>query len=197
MRLFDSSTWVPLEEFGDVQQGATLSRVRDAQGDELEIVHIRDLDGLDVSTELERDKYTKEKIDRYLTQQGDVLVSLRANPVKASVVTALTEGSLVGSNLALVRPYSKIDPYFLAGLLRSEFINQRLNALIGGSVIPSLSVAALRKFELPFVPKEQQNILAQSFCSLERYKSLTDKLVTARGQQLEAHLVHLFETSYG
>ncbi len=196
MRFFDSSIWVPLERFGDVQQGATLSRVRDVQGGELSIIHIRDLDGLDVNTELERDKYAKEKIDRYLTQQNDVLVSLRANPVKASVVTAAAGGSLVGSNLAIVRPYPEVDPYFLAGLLRSDFINQRLNALIGGSVIPSLSVAALRKFELPLVPREQQSILAQSFCSLERYKSLTDKLVTARGQQLEAHLSHLFETSY-
>lgn len=197
MGFFDSSIWIPLEQFGTIQQGATLSRVRDEQGHELSIVHIRDLDELAVNTNLERDRYAKEKIDRYLIQQGDVLVSLRANPVKASVVDASVEGSLVGSNLAIIRPFPEIDSYFLAGLLRSEFVNQRLNALIGGSVIPSLSVAVLRKFELPLVPKDKQSILAQSFCSLEQYKSLTDRLVKARARQLEAHLSQLFETDYG
>lgn len=188
-----SSTWAPLEIFGEIQQGATLSRVRDDHGEELSIIHIRDLDRLEVSENLERDRYAKDKVERFMVRPGDVLISLRANPVKASVVTNIVGDSVIGSNLARVRPNRDVDPYYLAGLLRSELVGRRLSAEVGGSIIPSLSVAVLRKFEIPLTGIDQQKLLAESFKAFEQYELLTARLVEARERKLETYLSNLFE----
>lgn len=187
--------WVPLEELGEVQQGATLSRFRHEGGNSLRVIQIRNLDKLEVASDLEEEKYLGEKVATYRVEVGQVLVSLRANPVKASVVPEPLKGCLAGSNLAIVKPRQDVDPYYLAGLIRSDFINRRLSNLIGGTVIPSLSVAVLRKAELPAVSAEYQSLLADAFRALDNYATLAAKVTERRGVRLEAQLEALFGES--
>lgn len=175
-----------------MQQGATLSRLRDDRGDPVRVIQIRNLDRLEVASDLEEEKYLRDKIAKFQVEAGQVVVSLRSNPVKASVVPEPLKGCLAGSNLAVIKLRSGVNPYYLAGMIRSTLINRRLSSLIGGTVIPSLSVAALRKAELPMVSAEYQRLLAEGFQAHDSYAALAARLTERRGTRLEAQLEMLF-----
>ena len=190
------SSWEPLTAWGTIQQGSTLSRSKGDEGQKFRVIHIRNLDTLEVSGVLDEDIYSQKKVLKYLVEDGDVLVGLRANPVKASVVPESLSGALIGSNLARIRPHRDVNPSYLAGLLRSAFINRRLSSLIGGTVNPSLSVATLRSVELPWLVASEQTLLVESFRALDTYAALSAELVERRHERLEVQLAHLFPISH-
>lgn len=184
--------WAALEEFGIIRQGATLSRIRSPEGMRLGVVQIRNLDALEVDNKLDEETFMTTRTDMHRTKMGDVLISLRSSPIKAAVVPAEVEGSVVGSNIAILTPHGNVSSTYLAGLLSSEFMRQQLDELIGGTIIPSLSVAVLRSVKLPMPNYEQQEAIAKGFRLLDRYKKLSYLLIEERETRMEAELARFF-----
>jgi restriction endonuclease S subunit len=184
--------WLPLEKIAEVTQGATLSRLKDPKGKAVPVVQIRNLNTLEVGGDLEVGTFDVQKAGQYRAREGQVLVSLRGVPVKASVVPDREAEWMIGSNLAIITPQDNVDPYYLAGLLRSEFMNQKIDKLIGGVTVASLSLKQLRLIELPLLVEEEQRVLSNAFRALDKYTLLTQELVRLRVQRTEAQLLKLF-----
>lgn len=93
------------------------------------------------------------------TKQGDLLFRLVA-PNKIIYVDETQENLLVPSQLCIIRPdQSKIHPIFLKWYLESQSGKEKIMLEHIGSSIQKISVASLKKIEIPEVDrKEQENI---------------------------------------
>ena len=97
-----------------------------------------------------------DESQRIELQPGDVVVPVVAARPAARVVTA--PGALLGGNLQLIRPSSAVlDPWFLAGYLRSESAARYWSSLSGthridarSVEVPRLSLADQRRYGAAF-----------------------------------------------
>lgn len=186
-----------IEKLCSVQQGATLGRIKVEDGEQLPLIQIRHLSGLELSGEPDLATFDDEKAEGYRLEANQVVVSLRGIPIKASVVREPYVGAICGSNVAVltIKDPNRCDPYYLAGLLSSKYLNARLSSLIGGSTVPSLSVRQLREFKIPVPAIADQRTLVRAFKGFETYEHVTEQLLTAHAQRLEAHLALALEES--
>jgi hypothetical protein len=102
--------------------------------------------------------------DLVLTEPGDVLVPVI---VRAPVARVDEEGgAIVGRHIYVLRPDpARIDPHFLAGVLRASF-----NLRHYSSMSASFRVD-VRRAEVPLVPIEEQRVRGQLFRRLEALES--------------------------
>ena len=188
-------TFRKLREIADVAQGGTLSRLRSQHGKAYPVIQISNLASLELGadgTELEQETFDPDRVAKHRVQEGQVLVSLRSESVKSSVIPPAYSSAVVGTNIAIVRPVGRVSPYYLAALFRSNFMNSRLRGLIGGTVIPSLSVKQLREFKIPVVEYHDQLTIVEAFRALEDYVRVTRQLGVQQQLRLEACLDRWF-----
>ena len=166
-----------------------MTRLRSNAGTPIKVLQIRNLSSLELSGDIEEEPLQFDSDAPFVLREGQVVVSLRGLPIKASVVTEAQRGFVAGSNLAVLTPEREsLDAYYLAGLFSTRYLNDSLRAFVGGTTIPSLSIRVLRGFEIPVPPLEQQLVFAEAFRSLDRYQQLTRKLTELRVNRLEAQL---------
>ena len=182
-----------------ISQGATLSRYRDEGGRAYRVVNASDLETLELS--VPRDELTLEvlKEGSYLDnalEPGDVLIAARGEELKASVVTEPYAGCLAGANLAVLRPARNADgevifvePFYLAGLFRTDWMKGRLSGLyMQSSQVQLVTVKQLRELELPLPPLEVQRRFAELFLTFEDYAKTLSEALYGRRQLIEAAL---------
>lgn len=101
-----------------------------------------------------------------ITRAGDVVVAVAAQRFAARVMEI--DGALLGPQLSLLRvDPERIDPYFLAGVLRSS-INVRLTTLqsTGGS-----GRADIRRAQVPRLPVDKQRRYGDAFRRMAEFES--------------------------
>lgn len=183
-----------LQDLCRMSSGPSISRLKSTQGDPFRIIQVADLNSLDPEQELEIERlpiYHTPTVD-----PGDVLLSLRGSPIRAAVVPEGMLGCVASSNIAVLRlkqPKSDkypdgLDPYYLAGLLGSEYMSQILAAYSGGEVVVSLSIRNLRILEVPVPPKKLQGYFAEAFKSQRKFSMNMQKLLALQAKSLEAEL---------
>jgi hypothetical protein len=135
-------------------------------------------------------------LDKQRLFKGDLLVSLRGQPMRAALLRSLGEvPAVAGNTLAVLRtdPES-VDPIFLAGLLRSGLMAERLLAYYAGTSSGlAINLAQLRKVELPIPDLEIQREFARVFQSAEAYESEVAQLLDRRRALVDATLTELLE----
>ena len=90
------------------------------------------------------------------TKKGDLLFRLVA-PNKIIYVDETQENLLVPSQLCIIRPdYHKIHPIFLKWYLESQSGKEKIMLEHIGSSIQKISVASLKKIEIPKVDRNEQ-----------------------------------------
>jgi restriction endonuclease S subunit len=180
--------WVRLDSICHVAQGATLTRLRSDEGSPVKVLQIRNLNALELNGDIEEESLQIDLDGPYVLRTGQIVVSLRGVPIKASVVTQEQAGNVAGSNLAILTPHHEVEPYYLAGLFGTKYLNNFLGGLVGGTVIPSLSVRVLREFQVPLPPLEHQRAFAEAFRALDLYQRLVRELTALRTERLELQL---------
>lgn len=182
-----------LGELCNIVQGAYLKKHPHEEGVFAPVIRIQNLTGLELGGEFFQEELAADKASRFRVHAGQIVVTLRGLPLKASVVGQAHAGAVVNSNFAVltIRNVEVLDPLFLAGLLRSEVFNQRLRPWFAGTTISSLTVSHLKKIEVPLVPKEIQQQWGQVFRALEQYQLAASELVRMRTQEVEAYLGQL------
>lgn len=123
-----------------------------------------------------------DDIDGVRLRPGDVIVPTVTRRPTALVVD--TEGgALLGPALQLLRPDAEqLDPWFLAGVLRSGETTRAAAAKSGSYRID------VRRVELPRVPLAQQRRLGVVFSALDQFGVALDA-VAELGQRLERTLI--------
>lgn len=185
----------PLDELVQISQGITLSRYRDDKGAQERIVNARNLDQLYIKGDLSLEQLTVFNLAQYQLKTDDVVITIRGTPIKAAVVKAEVAGSLAGQNLAVLRPKLKdINPVYLAVVLCSKWLERSLTMLYGQSSATQLiSIAQLRKLEIPLPDRATQDKIAQLFLSAERVRKITLEALETRQKLTEFTLFQILE----
>lgn len=161
------------DELGQIFQGITLSRYQSDLGSSERIVNVRDLEQLYLN---DRDSLSQAQlkvsdINRYQVRTDDVVIAIRGSLLKASVVKDEVQGSVAGQNVAVFRAnLDKVNPLYIAVLMRSKWLEQSLNTLQRQSTttLPAIRVSQLRNINIPLPTLSTQNQIAQLFLLAER-----------------------------
>lgn len=154
------------------------------------VLQIRNLDRIRVSGEPDAVHLADVNPNQRL-RPGYILIGLRAKPIRASVVTSEQVDYVASSNLAVLLPRQdkqNVNPYYLAGLLRSQFLNRTISRETGAGKLPSLNLRIIRSLKFPLPSVDKQAAIADAFEALERYRDLAYDLVNLRTAQLEGDL---------
>ena len=123
------------------------------------------------------DEITQKQIQRYITQKGDILISI----VGTIGLIAIVGGSLDGANLTencvkLVK-LDKIDSEYLYYYLKSPFGQQNISRGIVGAVQAKLPIKNIQDFSIicPELISDQRRI-ASILSSLDRKIELNNKI---------------------
>lgn len=123
----------------------------------------------------------EEPIDAVRLRAGDVVVPTLA-PRPVALVVHEEASALLGPNLHLLRPDpDQLDPWFLAGFLRSS------EALRAASSLSGTYRVDVRRVELPRIPPAEQQRLAATFRRLVEFAERVDAAATL-ARELERSL---------
>jgi hypothetical protein len=181
-----------LDELVQISQGITLNRYRDDEGVQERIVNARNLDQLYIKGDLSLEQLKVSNLVQYQLKTDDVVITIRGTPIKAAVVTAEVAGSLAGQNLAMLRPKEDINPVYLAVVLCSKWLERSLATLYGQSSATQLiSIAQLRKLQIPLPDLDTQEKIAKLFLSAERARKITLEALETRQRLTEFTLFQI------
>lgn len=108
-----------------------------------------------------------EPLDSIRLQAGDVIVPLVASRPAATVMEE--PGALLGPHLYLLRPDpARLDPWFLAGFLRSSTTLRSAASLSGTYRLD------IRRTEVPRIPLEEQRRFGEAFRQLVTFQQLLE-----------------------
>lgn len=145
-----------LEEIANVSIGILLNREVSEDGKyEYKVFNLKNYE--------EKQEYqvvrTQNDFSNKITRKGDLLFRLVA-PNKIIYIDETQENLLVPSQLCIIRPDTdKIDSIFLKWYLESQSGREKIMMELRGSSIQKISVASLKKLEIPEVDiKEQKKI---------------------------------------
>ena len=165
-----------LGNIATVRTGLVVARKK-AKLDSLQHIKYEQISLRYFSTGIKLDKPEKEKdifvsaeeiAGKYLTQEGDVVVRLRA-PSSAVYIEKEDEGLLIHSLLAVIRVKSdKVDAKYLAYYLNARATQRVLKQDVKGTAIPMLKTKDLERLEVILPPLEKQK-------KLVAFLELTDK----------------------
>ena len=126
--------------------------------------------------------------DKYLTQEGDVVVRLRS-PGTAVYIDKEDEGLLITSLLAVIRANdSRLDTRYLAYHINSHFSQRLLQREIKGTAIPMLKTKDLERLELALPSLEEQKRAVGFLDLAEREQRLLFSLAKEKEQFSQAVL---------
>lgn len=170
-----------------------MNRYASPSGEDLLVFNPSQLSGLQTSLDgAESVRLSLQgKLAAHHLRDGDVLITIRNRPLKASVVPNLGQANAVaGQNVAVFRPTSdKIVPTFLAGLLRSRYGQNLLEPYLSKfSTVSQVSLTDLRELKIPLPTLEVQNTLAKFMLEAERAERADLERIQQRRELVEATL---------
>ena len=137
--------------------------------------------GVLLHNELDEFIATEELNENYITQEGDILVRLRA-PNLAVYIDAKSSGLIVPALMAIVKPSKTINNQYLAHFINSNIAQRKLQKELQGTTVSMLKAKELSDLEITVPPlKSQENIVAmlnlanQEITLLEELKTLKIK----------------------
>ena len=118
---------------------------------------------------------TTRNIERYILQEGDVVVMARGSAIRAGCVTkqVAQKRVIASANFIIIRPNSdEVKGEVIAAYLNSIIGQQRLQSLSKGSAIQHIPTSSLRELEIPVPAMElQQKISDIFYANREAYQA--------------------------
>ena len=109
---------------------------------------------------------TARNIERYILQEGDVVVMARGSAIRAGCVTkqVAQKRVIASANFIIIRPNSdEVKGEVIAAYLNSIIGQQRLQSLSKGSAIQHISTSSLRELEIPIPAMPVQQKISDIF----------------------------------
>jgi len=183
-----------LGDFGIVRTGLVVARKK-AQLDSLDSkvykqIGLRCFISGILLDKIQMDDFVSAEIinDKYLTQEGDVVVRLRS-PSTAVYIDKEDEGLLISSLLAVIRVSdSALEAKYLAYYINSHFSQRLLQREIKGTAIPMLKTKDLERLELSLPPLEEQRRIVKFLDHAQKEQQLLRALLEEKEQLSQAVL---------
>ena len=120
---------------------------------------------------------TNKNFSDKLAQKGDLLFRL-LSPNKIIYVDENIEGKLIPSQFCIIRANrEKINPTVLKWYLESDKSKTDMESAITGSIIKSMTVAELRKINIPNITIETQLEMEQLITLWEKEKKISEEIL--------------------
>ena len=135
-----------------------------------------------------------ENIDRkYLTQEGDVVVRLRA-PSSAVYIGKEDKGLLIHSLLAVIRVESKLlDAKYLAYYINAHATQRILKQDVKGTAIPMLKTKDLEELNITLPTLEKQKEIVRFLELANREQNLLQQLIKEKQELSQAILNNIIK----
>lgn len=133
-------------------------------------------------------KFVEKEIGAHRVKQGDILLSVRATIGKAAIVSKAFEGSIVGSQIAILHPNRElVNPQYLYRILLSDMVVEQLEKIKIGQFIAYVPLEDLRHVSIPCPPRRKQVEIVRIIDQLE--KEAKEKGLTTRELKREIRSV--------
>lgn len=163
-----TQTWTIGEVASEIFNGLSLSGrsvgAKDEGEEVIRVIFISDLDAQSgrVSAAIPKTirVSSRRKVNRYLVQPNDVLLSCRGTTNKVAILTGNTKPTAISANLIAIRPGPQILPAYLLTFLQSPPGQAELNKLARGIAQQSFTVSDIASIQLPVPPLAIQQKIA-------------------------------------
>ena len=123
----------------------------------------------------------KNKIEKYLLKENDILVSTKGTALKFALVENLERRMLVPySNLTIIRCNKELNPLYLITFLKSQAGTTLFKSIQTGSTIMFFTQKAIENFKFPLVDAYEQNFIAN------RYKEINERILEIKKKLAKA-----------
>ncbi len=131
------------------------------------------------------------RLERFRLQTNDILIGIRAQPLRASLVPAELAGALPGQNLGILRPRKNIHPLYLCVILRSSLGQQLTQALFSQSTVKLINLKDLGSIKIPIPALELQQKIATIALQHEQETKLKQIELEQRSKVIEEVMLQL------
>ncbi len=106
-----------------------------------------------------------------VSKVGDIIMKL-SPPYDAGLVTETSQGCIVPSFCAIIKPSSDVDIQYLLAFMNSALCKNQLQSQVSGAVMTVLSVGKVKNVSLPIPSIEEQRRIGQRFMESQRRLSI-------------------------
>lgn len=132
--------------------------------------------------------------ERYAIREGDVLMPLRSQRIRAVVATEVPRGIIASGSWALITPdKDRLRADYLAWYLNHPRTRARLAAAMTGSSLQFLTMSAVHDFEIDLPSPEVQRRIGRAATQLSRVAQLERRLTRTRQQLLDAAAIEAID----
>lgn len=136
---------------------------------------------------------TEKVLDDKLTKKGDLLIKL-IYPNRIIYIDENLEGLLVPSQMCVIRLNTpKINPEFLKCYLESDLGKEKIEPYITGSSIPKISVASLKKIEIPLINLDKQNSITDLIKLWNKEKYILRNIIEEKDMLYNSLITEIIE----
>ncbi len=129
-----------------------------------ELLTISDMDDGRINDNLLKISDNKNKYDRYLLKNGDVVISARGTKIKVAVAEIKNRNIIPNGNLLVLRlDTEKLNPYYLQAYLNSENGQLSLKQIQTGAIIMSINPSRIEQIKVSMVDKETQDVFVEKY----------------------------------
>nr|WP_274599045.1 restriction endonuclease subunit S [Anoxybacillus flavithermus] len=188
-RIKQSTQVQPLKQLGTFYRGINIS-AKDAETEngEYKVIKLSDVQNGELLIEQLASYEIKNnaKIESYLVQEGDVIISSRGMGIKVAVIPPHEGKILISHNFIGIRLNETIDPFYLKTFLESPVGQYLLLSKQVGTNVSILSIKDLEDIPVPMLPLSEQQEMMKSY--LQEQERLDQQIKQLQQQQHETKL---------
>ena len=157
--------------------------------EEYQIVNITNITDGNIDSDLTKIYPDTDKMDKYLLQDKDLLVSSKGTLSKFAVVEIKNNEKYIPSgNFTILRLDTNfINPYYLKIFFESNKGTAIINSIKSGGILPAINLSQFKEINVPVPSIEEQNRI------VNRYLAKTDeiKMIKNKLNKLEENLIDI------
>lgn len=147
--------------------------------EEYQIVNITNVIDGNIDSDLTKIYLDTDRMDKYILQEKDLLVSSKGTLSKLAVVEIKNNEKYIPSgNFTVLRLNTNIiNPYYLKMFFESNKGMTIINSIKGGGILPAINLSLFKEIDIP-VPllEEQQRIVNRYFAKTDEIQIIKNKL---------------------
>ena len=182
---------VELKDIAIVNRGFNLTSKNETKYGKYGVIKISDVDNgeIDYKTLVRCDVTKNTKVENYLIEKGDLLISIRGENIKTAVIKTQPENVLFSQNFVSVKVDESIDVEWLKFYMDSPVGQSQLKSQMTSLTVPTLSISTVKSLKIPVIHKDNQTEIIQRY---NEKKEQTEKEIERLKKQLANLKVQAF-----
>lgn len=183
-----------LQEIFQIAQGLTYGRHASDEGKLFTYLQVGNLRSgeIDEQQEMKQEFLSAKAAEAYIPRKGMLLVTLRTQDLRTALVSQDMPNYVVSNNLTLLELkknfVKQVRPEFIALVLRSDVMRQRLAPLYRGTGLPSLALKDFKQLTVGVPGLDVQDAFITARRALRAQEKAYEELLLLRRRELEAHV---------